>query len=334
MSAENAIQKLAAKYNLVEGKTNDWYLCHQTHCLTKKGSEKIRQAEGITFTMPQPTVTKVSIMFTATFTGKDGNTAHEIGSCRWDGSANNPAKTHAPELAWKRLIVRGVISLTAPSQGIYGSEELTAEYKQYGHASMAPTPAPVAPAAPAPVAAQPAAAPVAAPDGANTVMIGDQLHTLLPAGSPGMVAWAAELPSQWNQTMAKIAELTRQDRSLWEKKIMDHCGLWEKDGQCYWPSDKFSSYNAMVLHVDTYEGVSKSSAQKASFTLKDARELARDLENNGTVEINVRNVHGFKSIEQIATPGQRQEPMPAEVASMAQGAVGGTTSPKEDEIPF
>lgn len=333
MSAENAIQKLAAKYNLEEGKTNDWYLCHQTHCITKKGAEKIKAAEGITFTMPQSIVTDCSIAFTATFTGKSGDTAHEIGSCRWDGSANNPAKTHAPELAWKRLIVRGVISLTAPSQGIYGAEELTAEYKQHGHAAMAAAPAPVAQQPMAQPVAQAVAQPAAAP-GDNTVNIDGQMHTLLPTGSPGMVAWAAELPSQWNQTMAKISELTRQDRSMWEKKVMDHCGLWENDGQCYWPSDKYASYNAMVLHVDTFEGVSKSKAQQASFTLKDARDLARDLETNGSVEINVRNVHGFKSMERITTPSMRQEPMPAEVAGMAEGAIGGTTSPKESEIPF
>ena len=329
MSAENAIQVLATKYGLEEGKTNDWYLCHQTHCLTKKGSEKIRQAEGITFTMPQSIVTDCSIAFTATFSGKDGNTAHEIGSCRWDGSANNPAKTHAPELAWKRLIVRGTIALTAPSQGIYGAEELTAEYKQHGNAAITTSSVPTQ-------GQQPVAAP--AQPGSTTYNNGEGM-TIPPDGTQGWYEGAESLPQQWSGVMAKLSELTSDDRSKWEMKLIDHLGVFEKsDGENWYPSSKFSSFNHMAGFVSTYDGVTKSKAKYSYRILKLTRELVDEVRDNGSATIKVANFNGGRDDVQILRKDQKQQlSAPQQAIDTASQGVQATVAPKTfttDDIPF
>ena len=300
MSAENAIQVLAQKYSLEEGKGADWYQCHQTHCITKKGAEKLKAAEGITFTMPQPVVTECSIAFIATFTDKAGNTAHEIGSCRWDGRSNNPEKTHAPEMAWKRLIVRGVISLTAPSQGIYGVDELTAEYKQHGQAALTMDTS-------APQQAQQPVAQTVSPSG--QVYVDGQAVNIPPPGTQGWFANAEKLPQDWSNQMGRLCELTKEDRSKWERKLMDDAGAFDKgDGSPPWvPSSKYGSFNQIVFDISSYQGETKSKAGFAFKIYKTVKDTIDALEHNGFVEINVPNGNGGMQLERIERSGVQQQ---------------------------
>jgi len=328
MSAENAIQALAAKYGLEEGKHADWYLCHQTHCITKKGAEKLRQAEGITFTMPQSVVTDCSIAFTATFTDKAGNTTHEIGSCRWDGRNNNPEKTHAPEMAWKRLIVRGVISLTAPSQGIYGVDELTAEYKQHGQAAInMDTSQPVQAQQPVPVAQTVSSTGQAYVEG--------EAINVPPEGTEGWFTNAEKLPQDWANQMGRLCELTKQDRSKWEGKLIDDGGLFQKDdGTTWFPSSKYGNFNQIVFDVSTFNGQTKSKAKFAFKIYKVVRDTLDELEQKGSVDINVSNGRGGVQAEQILRHDQQPQLQPQDEG---QGVAQAPPSPKQytpDDIPF
>ena len=323
MSAENAIQALAAKYGLTEGKTNDYYKLHSTMCLSKKGSEKIRAAEGITFTMPQAIVTDCSIAFTATFTDKAGNTVHEIGSCRWDGKNQNPERTHSPEMAWKRLIVRGVISLTAPSQGIYGVDELTAEYKQHGQAAITTSAPP-----------QQAVAQTVSPSG--QAYVGGEAMNIPPEGTEGWFTNAEKLPQDWANQMGRLCELTRQDRSKWEGKLIDNSGLFEKDdGSTWFPSAKYGGFNQIVFDVNTFNGQTKSKAKFAFKIYKMVRETLDTLEQNGSVEISVPNGSGGVQLEQILRHDQQPQLEPQPVAGQGVAPpVQPSPTFTPDDIPF
>ena len=110
--AENNILALAQRYSLEEGKFADYYKLHSTWCLTKRGAERIREAEGIIHTMPECDITPVSIAYRSSFgKGESPNmNTHVVGSCRFDGTKQTPERSHAPEMAFKRMLVRGTIA--------------------------------------------------------------------------------------------------------------------------------------------------------------------------------------------------------------------------------
>ena len=155
--ADQTILRLAKEYSLVEGNRDDYYKLHGTWCLTKSGAQKIAEKEGITMTVGHCDITPVSIAYRASFTKANGTSVDEIGSCRWDSGKNNPEATHAPEMAWKRCNVRGILAMVAPASGVYGAAEMTADWKANGgnaNGSFSPQPQQEA-AAPAPQAQQP-----------------------------------------------------------------------------------------------------------------------------------------------------------------------------------
>lgn len=132
-TSSQEVLAIAQKFNLFEGKDQDFYLLHGRNvALTKMGAQKVTDALGIEFTNPVSTVGPNFIAFQAEFSDREGNKIHEVGSCRWDlAKPPSPEATHAAEMAWKRMVVRGVIKLAAP--GVFsGEDEFTQDFRQYG----------------------------------------------------------------------------------------------------------------------------------------------------------------------------------------------------------
>ena len=326
MSAQDLIRTLAAKYNLEEGKSNDWYLCHSTHCITKTGAEKIKQAEGIKHSFPVPSHSPdgSSVAYMATFTSKEGKEEHELGSCRTDGKANNPSRTHSHEMALKRLKVRGILALVAPAGQIYGSDELTAEYKQHGQASVTMD---VTQSAPVAAAAAPG----------TTAYTNGEAMTVPPEGTQGWYEGAENLPSQWNGVMAKLSEVTSDDRSKWEMKIIDHLGVFHKDDGTNWfPSSKWGNFAHMAGFLSTYDGVTKSKAKYSYRILKLTRELVDEVASAGSAVIKVANAQGGMDEVRILRKDQKAAPQAPQSVIDAAG-VTAPQAPKTftpDDIPF
>lgn len=314
MSVEDNMLTLASKYSLEEGKTQDYYNLHGKWCLTKNGGEKIRIAEGITYTSPEVTVVAPIVTYQATFTDKAGNIIHMNGSCRFDGTKNTPEKSHAPEMAWKRMETRGTIKILGLlAQGIYGDDEFDTDFKQG--------------TSPAPVAAAP---------GTTTYTNGEAM-TIPPEGTQGWYEGAENLPSQWNGVMAKLSEVTSDDRSKWEMKIIDHLGVFNKDdGTNWYPSSKWSNFAHMAGFLSTYDGVTKSKAKYSYRILKLTRELVDEVESAGSAVIKVANAQGGMDEVRILRKDQKAAPQAPQSIIDAAG-VTAPQAPKTftpDDIPF
>tara|TARA_R100001082_G_scaffold101447_1_gene70995 strand:- start:357 stop:1238 length:882 start_codon:yes stop_codon:yes gene_type:complete len=284
---QEAIQKLAGKYNLSKGIDQDYYLCHSTWCVTKNGAQKIMDAEGITMEQPIPHGEGTPfVAYMAKFKDKQGNEVWINGSCRTDTTKNTPERTHSPELAWKRMKVRGILELTAAGQSIYGSDELTDDYKKHGNDALQMNVGSSAPAQPV-----------------------QQQAPAQPA--PALTGYAADLPTDWNDLMGKFADAMSQDRGSFESKVLDHVGKFEKeDGSPWFPSQKYSSF---------VEIVNAGKSGWALKMLKSARTLYDMLYSLGSVEIDARNSHGGSSKETLATKSNRQsnESVPPQIQNIA-----------------
>ena len=332
---QETILTLAEKYGLQSGKDQDYYQCHQTWCLTKSGAEKIKIAEGIKHTFPIPSHNPdgSSVAYMATFTSEDGKEEHEIGSCRTDGTANNPAKTHSHEMAHKRLKVRGILALVAPAGQVYGVDELTAEYKQYGNnAPPQPQASPQAPSYQQPAQPQQAAhlTPQSAP-----VQAQGSVFQAPPQGTKGWIQNGEELPTDWANLMGVLCEATGEDRSKHERNVYDHCTQWQKpDGSVYLPSARFSTYTEYCLGFKEWEGVRTYNAYGALQALQRAKELVSELSNNGSVQCSQSNGHGGLQSYTIYTKQNNpsfQAGAGAEVASEYGDVV---TASNTDDVPF
>lgn len=318
MSVEDNMLTLASKYNLEEGKTQDYYNLHGKWCLTKNGGEKIRIAEGITYTSPVITLGAVSVAYQATFTDKAGNIIHMNGSCRFDGTKNTPEKSHAPEMAWKRMETRGTIKILGLlAQGIYGDDEFDTDFKQ------GTQPAP-----------QQAVAQTVSPSG--QAYVGGEAMNIPPEGTEGWFTNAEKLPQDWANQMGRLCELTKQDRSKWEGKLIDNSGLFQKDdGSTWFPSAKYGGFNQIVFDVNTFNGQTKSKAKFAFKIYKMVRETLDTLEQNGSVEISVPNGNGGVQLEQILRHDQQPQ---LEAQPVAGQGVAPPVQPSPtftpDDIPF
>lgn len=331
---QETILTLAEKYGLQTGKDQDYYQCHATWVLTKTGSEKIRLVEGIKHSFPvechNPNGTSVAYM--ATFTSKDGEEVHEIGSCRTDGTANNPAKTHSHEMAIKRLKVRGILALVAPAGQVYGTDELTAEYKQFGNNAPA-EPQASPPASASHQQAQPVAYNNSAPQSAPMDAPANGFQ--IPAqGTKGWVQNGEELPADWSNLMGALAELTGEDRSKHERSLYDHATQWQGPNGLFLQSMKFQTFGAYALGFKEWEGVRSYNAYGALQSLKRAKEAVQTLASNGSVEISQSNGNGGMQLYTVYTKENNpafQAGAGAEVASEYADAV--TTSNNVD-VPF
>jgi hypothetical protein len=286
MSAPSEVTQLAQRFNLFEGKHADFYNLHGQWCLTKAGAEKVAESLGITHTMPECDITPVCIAYRAEFSTNEGGKAFVVGSCRWDGPHNNPEKTHAPEMAWKRMFVRGVIQLAAPSV-LHGEDEFTAEFKQGGAAAAQQnqqTPM-------APMEKQP---PSSAPRSNGTASYADTgegaSHPNMAAASSaeGWFNGAEKLPGEWGALMGQFCELTGQARGEWEAKLMDHGGKFQmNNGNWYAPSGSFASFKDMVFATKEWQGQVKSRAKQALMLKKAVAEVVAQIDANGTTTLQV-----------------------------------------------
>jgi len=313
MTAENNILNLASKYSLEKGKYADYYELHTTWCLTKRGAGKIREAERVVYTMPEADITPVSIAYRATFSIPDEAGAltsrvHVVGSCRWDGGKRNPEATHAPEMAWKRMLVRGTIEvLGSAGAGIYGDEEFDADFHARGTATQAAPPPQRPPAErphePALMGLTPAQAPPPAenPDGTINPDADPRLAKCL--GAPGWFDSAKDLPKEWNQAMAKFCDITHEERGTWEKRLLDHCGKFEGSNGWWRPSPKYPNYADIVYALDPKTG--KSKAGFAINIIKSMREVLGELESTGHTVLNVPDGQdGSSSLYEIYKHGE------------------------------
>tara|TARA_R110000803_G_scaffold51337_1_gene106209 strand:- start:15285 stop:16310 length:1026 start_codon:yes stop_codon:yes gene_type:complete len=336
---QNTILTLAEKYGLQEGKGEDFYQCHSTWCITKSGAEKIKAAEGIKHSFPvkshNPNGSSVAYM--ATFTSKDGSEEHEIGSCRTDGAANNPAKTHSHEMAMKRMKVRGILALVAPAGQVYGIEELTEEYRQHGNQANAPAAPQQAPQpAVQQYQAQPQQAAHLAPQNAPQQASAGGFE-IPPPGSKGWVQHGEELPTDWANLMGVMCEVTGEDRSKHERSVYDHITQWQKpDGGLYLPSARFSTFSEYAMGFKEWEGVRKYNAYSALQALKRAKELVSVLQSNGSVECSQSNGNGGMQLYTIYTKENNPAFRAGASAEVVKeyGAEAVTASKSDVDVPF
>jgi len=219
MSTQADMMILKSQFQLTEGKHEDFYQLHSTWCVTKKGAHKIAQAANIKMEVQHCDITSVSIAYRGAFSYAPDKgsttTIEEIGSCRWDSGKKNPECTHAPEMAWKRLHVRGVLALVAPGSGIYGADEMTSDWHQQGNSQPSPITQPQSQANP--------------------------VQQQAPAGDAP--EWAAKVPSEWNMLMGKIAENCHQTRAEFEPIILNAATLREWEGKLYDSQTKYGSFD-------------------------------------------------------------------------------------------
>jgi hypothetical protein len=124
---QHKMEAMAQTYGLKDGKYADFYNLHGQWCVTKNGAKKIARQEGITHNKPDGEMGDCIVYFSAVFSDKKGRSAWEIGSCRFDGTKMTPERSHAPEMAVKRMFVRGVLALIE-ADGIYGADEFDSEF--------------------------------------------------------------------------------------------------------------------------------------------------------------------------------------------------------------
>ena len=275
--AENNIFALAQKYNLEQGKFADFYQLHNNWCLTKHGATKIRHAEGITYDVMQSDKTNVSYVIFMEFTNKDGKTVQEIGSCRFDGTKNTPERSHAPEMAFKRCLVRGTIAILGEAaQGVYGDEEFDTDFKQNGNAQPVPQPIP-----------QPAAQPTQNPTVQELNAIARGESAPQPATNPDKTidysqdprlararqaeGWREEyltLPQEWTQQIDRLQQVADiQPRDRWERLIVDHIRKFQKkNGEYMQPTTDYfhgsyggyKDFSDLVFKINDYQGANKA----------------------------------------------------------------------------
>ena len=271
--AENNILGLAVKYNLEEGKTNDYYRLHNNWCLTKFGAEKIMHAEGITYDVMQFNDGRVSSTFLMEFTNKDGKTIQNVGSCRFDGTKNTPERSHAPEMAFKRCLVRGIVAILGlEAQGVYGDEEFDTDFKQNGNAQ--PAPQPVAQPTQNPTVqelnaiARGESAPQPATNPDKTVDYSQDPRLARARQAEGWREEYLTLPQEWTQQIDRLQQVADiQPRDRWERLIVDHIRKFQKkNGEYMQPTTDYfngsyggyKDFSDLVFKINDYQGANKA----------------------------------------------------------------------------
>jgi len=318
MNANEFMSALADKYGLKDGKDADFYKAHNTWCVTKNGAEAIERAEGITMKIDHCDVGSVFVAYRGTFTCEGrktpelaGRTLQEIGSCRFNTGTktfyrqtnangkeqvtlpvvNNPESTHSPEMAWKRLKVRGTLAMVGASRWAYGADEMSSDWHRQGNGNGQPPPANQnqnqnqnqAAAAPMP----PATNADGTPNHSQDPRIRDASQ------SNGWFPEAVKLPTEWNTLMACFSECTHQARSKWEGLIFDHVGKFHGAKGWWKPTTKYKSFNDAVFGVDTWNNTRKSKSQWALSKLHEARDILGILEDTGMVMLQVPDTFGI-----------------------------------------
>jgi hypothetical protein len=351
MNPNEMMSKLVSDHSLVDGNTADYYKSHNTWCVTKRGAHKIADGIGIVMKVTDCDITNVSIAYRGTFTmpsTPNVGKVHEIGSCRWDSGKNTPESTHAPEMAWKRLFVRGVLAWVAPASGIYGEDEMPHHWHNQGNAPGAPQQGaqgtvPAAPSgqtAPPAQATQPApqnapqAAPTSNPDG--TINHDADPRLAVAQRAEKWFEKAAALPSDWNNEMARFCELTRQDRGSWETLLFNHCGKFEGNQGWWMPTNNYPTFADVVYAVKEFNGVTTSKAPFAVRILLTLRnEVTNKLESEGHAEITVPDQFGvLQRYEITTTVNNGGDIADGGVAQTVEGMKEAQMPDFSDDIPF
>ena len=252
------------------------------------------------------------------------------GSCRFDGTKNTPERSHAPEMAFKRCLVRGIVAILGlEAQGVYGEEEFDTDFKQNGNAQPAPQPAPQ------PVAQQTqnptveelnaiaqGAAPLQTPSNSG--------FTPPPQGTKGWVQNGEKLPSDWNQLMGEISEITGLERARFELKMFDHCTAWQSPKGLFLQSSKFKTFGEYALGHKEWNGEVSYNAYGALKALNKGREAVQELKSNGEVLLNEVNGRGGMSLSYALTKKSNNPDLTGAPAQELMDEFGGTV----DEIPF
>ena len=343
---QHKMEAMAQSYGLKDGKFADYYNLHGQWCVTKGGAKKIARQEGITHTKPDGEMNNSIVYFSAVFTDSKGRSAWEIGSCRFDGTKNTPERSHAPEMAVKRMFVRGVLALIE-ADGIYGSDEFDSSFHEKGNNNQAPQPtgAPYTETATTayikdvlPVKVKEQTAQPANPDGTRDYQNDSRIP---PAGTQGWWDKAWELPKQWNAIMGKLAEHSGDDRSKWEKLVFDACATFQfTDGSGKWwkCSNKYPNFESYVYSVDPNTGKSKAGASLQ--VLKKAKEMIDTFcIGEGTMTLEVPNADAQLEKYECHSKGKRDfatnqgaKQLVAEFD--AEDVVTHSQSPKEHDVPF
>ena len=328
--AENNILSLAVKYNLEEGKTNDYYKLHSNWCLTKFGAEKIMHAEGITYDLMKTDVLPQAYAVWMEFKDKEGKTIQKSASCYSGGTSMNPQKTHSVEMAEKRCIVRGIIAMLGlEAQGVSGDEEFDADFKKNGNVQSVPQPAP-----------QPAPQPVAQPTQNPTVQeLTAQFNSApQPATNPDKTidytqdprlarARTAEgwkenyltLPQEWTQQIDRLQQVADiQPRDRWERLIVDHLRKFlKRDGEYKQPTTDYfngsyggyKDFSDLVFNINDYQGANKSLGFAALQAKDELKIIVDAVASTGQFVLEVPDASKTNLVQHVITKRDNNAPI-------------------------
>jgi hypothetical protein len=329
MTAQNEMLMLATKYQLEEGQYAHYYQNHRNWCVTKKGAHLIAKEAGIRMVVTHSDIGPCYIAYRGDFFIEDSLMASEVGSCRFDGSKNTPERTHAPEMAWKRLFVRGVLTCVAPGSGIYGDEEFSMEdtppqqpapTRQQQPQQQRQTSPPM-PATPAPTN----------PDG--TIDWANDPRIQQCQGAVGWKNYALKLPGEWASEMGKFCELTRLPRGDWERLLLDHCGKFNGDNG-WWKPSSSEAYQAFADIVFTVDRNGKSKCGFALQIKKKLTEINEGIEVTGSFILQVPNNLG--ALDDFEVRAHSNEAAPVTDSGVTQATEGGYQAAPSfpDDVPF
>lgn len=343
MSSKKEIDAFAQRFNLFEGKHADFYNLHGSWALTKKGAEKVAAACGITFDDVKCDTFPVGIAYRAEFsmdTEGDCSTVQVVGSCRWDqAKPPSPESTHAPEMAWKRMYVRGVIALVAPSL-LHGEDEFTDAFRKQGGGAAAPDHGPPTSMEPQP--------PTSAPRSNGTASYGEptdapsgnlQAHAQRMKGVQGWFEGAEKLPHEWGGVMGRFCEVTGLERGQWELVLLDHGGKYQPEGKPWWkPSSKYARFTDMVMATSDWGGTVKSKAVSALKAKQAVEELLNELDSAGRATVSIPDPNNpMALIEREITKRDMSrattESQPTAVGGAIQDAFGGDAPAPANDFP-
>ena len=325
MSSQAEIYELKARFQLTEGKFDDFYQLHKTWCVTKGGAHKIAKAAGIKMEVIHCDILPIAIAYRGLFTftpeGGEPISIHEIGSCRFDGSNNTPERTHAPEMAWKRLFVRGVLALVAPGSGIYGADEMTSDWHKHGNSAPSP-------ASPPPPQQRQQQAPLQRPEDLHPSIQQAPAQKQAAPVSSDNPAWVAKLPQEWNMVMGKIAENSHMARSEFELPILNHVTKRQYKDKWYDAATQWGSFEAFIngrTKPTTEQPNGWPLYNKALDAKKKIDALASDLATGREVVLQY-NSDGVLMTMTIAPRAENGPPRSSEPTAMADSF--------PDDIPF
>ena len=321
------IETLAAHYNLEEGIDQDFYFLQRrggkrTPCLTKRGSAKVIAAEGIIFDMPVVDFLPHGIAYRSTFRMRREGvevTALAVGSARYDG--NNAEGTHTPEMAWKRMVVRGVLTLVAPADTIYGEDEMPADILEDGRRN-----ARSASSGDGNGGGSGHQAPTSRQSPATAPAVDGELSEAVTSAA-GWFRGAERLPADWSGVVEQISAEVHLPAKEFARLLFDHCGKFRGAEGWLAPSTKYSSFKAFAFGVQSN---GRSRAPVALSTVKNAKAVLEALKERGHAYLEVPDPNNATALIRALTLQSVNQQVPATPAAPSRGA----SADYLDDVPF